>query len=536
MKKLVATILTATCMLSLISGTAIATNQHSTENQIKETAEVYLSAAAKNMWLYESNDLALGTIGELAAQPRLMDKTFETINLQAEEINAYMEDITFLQEKADYFKHMRQESNLQRNDFKLEYAFAAPEVAGNRATVLAVEHISFHYPDFPDVLSELTNYYTVDLIKYNGDWLVAGLTAENDDFDKTFKGTGFTAENAEAFLADLDKRASENDVMNSLMAEYDFAEAEVDGMDTDTMAASNDSWYSYNPSNASAYAYTYVSEMFGTTDWDDVSSADKAIGRTFYNANFKSWGEEGVDCQNFASQCIWAGFNGSNSPTQIANSPVMDKGGSYKWYGAVPGGSATTSWTSCSNFRNYITNEYASGDPDMKVKKGSTTGDFSSVYSELEGALLHVNGGGHAVIVTNETGPSRSQILYCCHTSDRKGIALSEFYGSGNIYYFIPQQMKVRNAPEVKIIASLRRPVPKGTLVSLGGMTNTSCSSIIMTITAPSGANITTSSSRPTSINRNTVLDEKGLYVVTISATAQGSTTPVTYTYTVRTY
>ena len=66
--------------------------------------------------------------------------------------------------------------------------------------------------------------------------------------------------------------------------------------------------------------------------------------------------------------------------------------------------------------------EEGTGDPDMIVKHGTVSGSagFSSVYKELEGALMHVNNGGHAIIVTDVKGPSRSQILFCAHTSDRR--------------------------------------------------------------------------------------------------------------------
>lgn len=82
-----------------------------------------------------------------------------------------------------------------------------------------------------------------------------------------------------------------------------------------------------------------------------------------------------------------------------------------------------------------IANEEATGDPDMIVESGTVSGSnsFASVYQNLKGALLHVDNGAHALIVTDVNGPARSQILICSHTADRKAIAISDFWNSGLI-------------------------------------------------------------------------------------------------------
>ena len=142
MKKLLSIVLTAVCVLSLVTGGALAAKQSSVDTQINSAAESYLFALAENMWLYKSNDLSVGTIKEVLASNELSPARLVSDGLKMEEINTYLEDITFAQEKAEYFKEMRQEQNIQRNDFKAEYFFVPPEVDGNHATTFAVEHIS----------------------------------------------------------------------------------------------------------------------------------------------------------------------------------------------------------------------------------------------------------------------------------------------------------------------------------------------------------------------------------------------------------
>ena len=553
MKKLLSIVLTAVCVLSLVTGGALAAKQSSVDTQINSAAESYLFALAENMWLYKSNDLSVGTIKEVLASNELSPARLVSDGLKMEEINTYLEDITFAQEKAEYFKEMRQEQNIQRNDFKAEYFFVPPEVDGNHATTFAVEHISFHYPNFPDVLSEATNYYTIELMKLENEWVVVGVEAENDEFDEAFKGTGFVAENADSFFAAHEKNiASQEEAIDALMNQYGFIdENQMDDSQRQPLAASNSVWYPYNANNATAYAYTYVSQMFGKTDWDKISTADKNIGKTFYNANFKEFAGAGGDCQNFASQSIWAGFNGSNSPNQIYHastgvySPIMDSSGNFLWRGTVPDSSANSaSWTACNGkpgvigFRKYIAGEYDSGDPDMIVTKGTLTSsqDFTGIYRNLKGALLHVNGGGHAIIVTDVNGPSRSDVLFCGHTSDRKALSIADMHGNDSIYYFIPQKIRVQNPPEVKITSVLKRPLPTGTSALFSGNTDITCASIHIDVKSPSGVPYSNNATNARNVSRTVTLSETGLYTVTITAKKTATSTPVLYVYTVRTY
>ena len=175
--------------------------------------------------------------------------------------------------------------------------------------------------------------------------------------------------------------------------------------------------------------------------------------------------------------------------------------------------------------------------PDMIVESGTVSGSnsFASVYQNLKGALLHVDNGAHALIVTDVNGPARSQILICSHTADRKAIAISDFWNSGLIYYFIPQQIKVRNAPDVKITATLIRPVPVGRSLTLGGTTDITCNSLNVTVQSPTGQTFTANSSGR-SVGKSVTLTSAGLYTITVTAQKAASSTPVVYVYTVRAY
>ena len=545
MKRILAMLLSVICVLSFTCVSTYADEKSEDEEKAASIAESYLSAAAKNMWLYESNNLAEHTIQELVdpSGNSLLSDMSADVNTQ--KILSSMDNITFVQEKSKYFREMRQRQDIQRNDFALEYTVTSASIEDNVATLSIIEHISFHYSSFPDTLSELVNYYDVDLIKCNGSWYVSDVTSTNDDFDAIYKGSEFTAEKADEIIALRDAHSlNDTSAIEAIMDDYNLSD------NSNATLAGSTTWYNYNATNATAYAYTYVSQMFGKSNWSDFDKDAKEAGRSYYNQNFYDWGQDNTDCQNFASQCIWAGFNGSNAVNQIYNastreySPIMDNAGSYKWKGATRNHQVNSaSWSCCNGrngtigFRKYIANEEATGDPDMIVESGTVSGSnsFASVYQNLKGALLHVDNGAHALIVTDVNGPARSQILICSHTADRKAIAISDFWNSGLIYYFIPQQIKVRNAPDVKITATLIRPVPVGRSLTLGGTTDITCNSLNVTVQSPTGQTFTANSSGR-SVGKSVTLTSAGLYTITVTAQKAASSTPVVYVYTVRAY
>lgn len=65
MKRILAMLLSVICALSFTCVSTYADEKSEDEEKAASIAESYLSAAAKNMWLYESNNLAEHTIQEL---------------------------------------------------------------------------------------------------------------------------------------------------------------------------------------------------------------------------------------------------------------------------------------------------------------------------------------------------------------------------------------------------------------------------------------------------------------------------------------
>jgi len=135
-----------------------------------------------------------------------------------------------------------------------------------------------------------------------------------------------------------------------------------------------------------------------------------------YNRLF---GSLSADCQNFASQCIWAGLGGSDTPAAInsCNRP-MDTQGSYNWYNNSS--AISDSWQNVVDFSTYIasmnlapTTESGLKATQFNIAIGSS---LSSVPSTARVGSVAIGPSptgsptsfGHAMIIVKSNGDSRS--------------------------------------------------------------------------------------------------------------------------------
>ena len=95
MKRILAMLLSVICVLSFTCVSTYADEKSEDEEKAASIAESYLSAAAKNMWLYESNNLAEHTIQELVdtSGNSLLSDMSTDVNTQ--KILSSMDNITF---------------------------------------------------------------------------------------------------------------------------------------------------------------------------------------------------------------------------------------------------------------------------------------------------------------------------------------------------------------------------------------------------------------------------------------------------------
>lgn len=203
-----------------------------------------------------------------------------------------------------------------------------------------------------------------------------------------------------------------------------------------------------------------------------------------------------ASCQLFASQCVWAGFGGSNAQDDINNRQIMDTTGSYQWWSTKTrynhpdyndAGSPTdygwNSWILVSQFRKYVnavkdsatesgivcdTYEVAGSSDDMVGNSGLAADD-------LTGAVLHVKGKarnsdgvwvdvalGHAIMLNRADGTTRQTVYYSSYNSLAKNVRLSTKFPKGSsdlnkVYVMVPRYFRGCNgASENYLYATLQ--------------------------------------------------------------------------------
>ena len=542
--------------------------------EISEIAETYMRRYAENTYMYESNDLKELTVASLSpterqalqqAQNTLSTNVSASSNLN-ENFNASadsevnlavntLDTMDYTLEKANYRKSVWQMQNALPKDFETCYQVNQIEVSGDYARVWLSENIGFYCPG-QTIQSIISEEHEISLCRPNGEWLIYNIYTKYDDFDSTNKFSGFNSAEAIQEFSEIYANRDSGDLSGkTVIVSEEDANAEIQSI-VDTSRT-------YTPQNAAYYALTYSKQ--------DVDSF-----RSYYNGNFNSYADSGGDCMNFASQCIYAGFQGSNDTSAISGRAFpQDNSGSAaneRWF-ANPV-SPFWAWTHNTYFYDYITNSKSSSGTRITA---SVTEYAASTYnittpSNLLGAVIQGHGKAgdyqHAVIVTSQEGTARNQIFVTSHTADKKHVPLSYFWNSGksrvirpqgsfqsvscsstsHTYTTIPydrgQDSICNGCGACRLYARnvLLNCVPVGTTKTLEGHSSIRCYRMAMKVVAPNG----TVSWLGEVVNGSSYLksytfSQPGLYTITLYARDTNpdyysSSTQVHHTYTVRCY
>ena len=492
-------------------------------SSVEAAVEQYLQTYTQSTLMNEDSSLSVNTVSGVVVPLTRAENATYALSSGTATLPEMQENISYIEEKAEFFKEARQAQGITRTDLELSYDFEDVTVAGNTATATVSELASFYYTGETQQ-SFAETIYTVDLVNVDGEWLIADVN-DNDWFDATYKDAQ-SSFNAEAALADMEAaQAMDNGCVVQLLDD------EPELMTTASYRIP------YNADSATAYAYTYTRQT-GTESWQD-----------YYNQDFVDFRADGGDCMNFASQCMWAGFSGNQTRASIdAHNIPMDKDGSSSttWYSCSKDkyssrvANSTGSWRSCSAFRTYMGNTNNATDIGLKCNTADVAAgaNFSGVTtSALKGAVCHVDGGGgaytHAIVLTDINGLSRSQIYLCAHYTDRKYVKLGDYYPSCAIKAFMPQYFRT-NVPLTNYLqVDMVRPVKRNNSAALKCYTTGAQNKFTIAVTSPSGKTSQASStaSNPKSFTYNYKFTENGLYKVDCYSkpTASSAATVVTY-------
>lgn len=509
-RRLVGLVLLALLLLCSVS---YASEDAGEEARAKAAIETFLRSYAEEALLYTDTDQRVCTISDPALALSGEDAS-QLLTLSGGEADlAQMRDnIALIEKKAAFYAAARQMQNIFREDLRLTYTYRELELGENTGHASVTENAGFRYTD-SDRCSVYETIYNVDMVKLAGQWLVASAT----------DGSQFDADHPTA--ADFDVQAALEELHAALEAEvctviYPLSWAEKAGK-------AGSGQIPYHGEHAAAYAYTYARQYAGQPR------------EAFYSPQFESYAGRGGDCMNFASQCMWAGFGGSQTAAAIDSHDVpMDTAGETVWFGRGPAAGSkvknTLSWISCSSFRKYLTGtadglgmtgSNASAEPGMyatilHVSAGSPLSGVTA--AELVGAVAHVEGVGgahaHAIVLTAATGTRRSEIWFCSHTKDMTHIKLGDYY-LGPIKVYIPRYLRTSGPSGSAIHPDRIPPVLVSDSAALGFRCGEAQYSMTVTVTAPGKTEgVSSSVSQTDSCAMELQFETPGLYRVDCSA------------------
>ncbi len=369
------------CFVIFFQGLFYQTNCYGRENRLSafETVEMYLR------W---QNNYLNGERDEIpsAVQGLLMESGNGKLSKSIENGSRFL-----------YYRQKNAEKIFDQ-DYKkynsvLKYTKLKEQSEGGRTNILVEEDNKWNYAWSKDTESEEKNYYKVELAEVENEWKIVSLRqtrctdGENEDFDFALSKRGLVSQ-----LDEMKRKMTF--FRESMTKEKDESIKEV------KLGTSS----SYSRSKAVTYAVKYALN---------------------YNPNYPDYnGATGGDCTNYISQCLYAGGIKQHYGTY----------GSYNSWYFKSDRDRSGSWTKASYFQKYIHGNNS---------KISATFP-SSWYGVEEGDIIQIvpsNSATHSMIITGvvySSATTRSDLLICCHTSDKKNVSFNaNFSGREYAYYHI---------------------------------------------------------------------------------------------------
>lgn len=534
MKRLLSMILAS---LLIVSAVSVGVSAESLEEvELGNIVKGYLQAQADAKYLAENEGLTAHTLAELSEDElqNVQDTVTQSLVNSDSLENSITVDVSFaeyMEEKARYIQYTRQAENLNISNYSVTYGTPEIEMGDGVAKVKIFETVSMQY-DGLDEMSAISTEYVLDLIQVNNQWIIVNITSD-DMFDRSHPRESFNYETA---VAEYDAAMS---APSEIVVEQDVSKL------IEELEAAGTSPIAYDRTSAANYSLTFTTSTGSDT-------------RSYYNDNFANYVSSGGDCMNYASQCLYAGFGGSDDKAAIDGFAFpMDRTGSSdpkKWFTNSSGGSWSPSWIGTQSFLNYA--NAANGDTPSEdnilfnVYKPSAGVDLSGIYNwqnRLLGSVVLLYDDGHAMVISKVTGSSPSQIFVSAHTSDVKLVPLSQCFDSTDYslgYHIIVPEgyYSYTNTPNCRVVSKWQDAVAQNITLNLSATavrkSGGSVYRMAMRIITPSGAEQWQGETlNTTKYSKSYQFTEKGLYTITVYAReTSSSSNSVSSTISVRVY
>ena len=400
-KRLVAIMTCATLISTVFCATAFAastptpdiTSMKAGFDTLSYSGEAY-QALAENTSISEGDQIKNLIIGYLASEKAYVRSpetyTRATAFVEAKAIDS--KTVAYRESESEYLKELNNLMGWTISKDNLSFSDFDVAVDKDAAQASVVEDYKYFIDDGFDGESFRRREYTFRLSKDSGRWKIVEIKT-NDPWE--------TEENFS--YAEIDVAgviAQQKDEM--LKANNAVAEATlIDDLDgKDERAATSLNKWTYSSANAVTYAANHYSDTSNTV-----------FGFT-----------TGNNCQNFASQCVWAGLGGSGSSTSArpaVSTSIAGSSGPNVWQRNI----ATTCYSSNTYWLNWTWDNTRGFANMMKVSKTTLEGPYGNTqYSGYfgytnKGNVLEVDWDGspardtldHAMFVTQVSGTSGSR-------------------------------------------------------------------------------------------------------------------------------
>ncbi len=311
-----------------------------------------------------------------------------------EQYDSPIDFLTFFDPDSQQFRHLqymsdrieleaglRRANNAQvmKSEHHLKHHLVG--ISGDYAEITFFERYEYVLKPVPEFKTSETTRYEMALSRVNGTWLLSDIITDSD-FDDAFRDT------------DVDVKTF---LDSNLKRKKSVPPTEYLGPD---MADMFPVFTPYNIEKAVAYAEKYALS---------------------YNPLFYSYKGLGGDCQNFASQCVWAGLGGENTATAVnLKMPPMVRSGPRAWYqNNTTDHDPYGRWIAVQPFSAYI----LSGQVGDLGPVGTVTNGLANAAT---GDLIAISDGKrwfHIYVVVAHTGVqgmrTTKDLWVSAHTTDR---------------------------------------------------------------------------------------------------------------------
>lgn len=342
--------------------------------------------------VYDASD-SMDTIKKLASnENKSILALANAKDRQTLDDKSYLNTVQYMLERKEYIEKASDIDEKEYNK-KLDINITEVNEQKNSLVVYVDVYKTWNYSFSKDIESAARDTYEVSLIIENGKYVIQNISGFGDSiFDEELK-----ANNDE--ISQNTKKRMMNELKENFVTEIQqhAEEIEMEKQSSIETAATS----TYDGGAASKYALKYALD---------------------YNTNYANFSSSGGDCTNFISQCLKSGGISQHVGTAYSGNC---------WYYKTSTNRSST-WTGANEFRKYVTG--SSSKINMPASSwGSVT--YGDIIQLMSGSSAY-----HSLIVSGVAYGSsgRSDLLICCHTSDRRHVSLnSNFAGITKKYYHV---------------------------------------------------------------------------------------------------